>query len=65
MEVYNFKNPTKGPISLKNHNNLTKEPTCFKTHNNPSCIDLVLTNRKKQFMPSALIETGVSGFHRS
>ena len=39
MEVYNFKNLTKGP-------------TCFKNPNKPSCIDYILTNRKKQFMPS-------------
>ena len=39
MEVYNFKNLTKGP-------------TYFKNPNKPSCIDLTLTNRKKQFMPS-------------
>ena len=51
MEVYNFKN-------------LTKKPTCFKNPNKLSCIDLVLTNRKKQFVPFALIETGVSDFHK-
>ena len=51
MEVYNVKNLTKGP-------------TCFKNSNKLSCIDLVLTNRKKQFMPFALIETGVSDFHK-
>ena len=34
VEVYNFKN-------------LTKRPTCFKNSSKPSCIDLILTNRKK------------------
>ena len=47
MEVYNFINLTKGP-------------TCFKNPNKPYCIDLILTNRKKQFMPS----DGVSDFHK-
>ena len=51
MEVYNFKNLNKGP-------------TCFKNPTKPSCIDLILTKRKKQFMPSALIETGVSDFQK-
>ena len=35
MEVYNFKNLTKGPNSFKNPNKL-------------SCIDLILSNRKKK-----------------
>ena len=51
MGVYNFKNPTKGP-------------TCFKNPSKTSCNDLILTNRKKQFMPSTLIETSVSDFHK-
>ena len=51
VEVYNFKNLIKGP-------------TCFKNPSKPSCIDLILTNRKKQFMPSTLIETGVSDFRK-
>ena len=51
VEVYNFKNLTKGP-------------TCFKNPNKPSCIDLILTNKKKQFIPSTLIKTGVSDFHK-
>ena len=61
MEVYNFKNLTKGPTCFKN---LTKGPTCFKNRNKSSCTDLILTNRKKQFMPCALIETGFSDFHK-
>ena len=51
MEVYNFKNLTKGR-------------TCFKNPNKLSCIDVILTNRKKRFMLSTLIETGVSDFHK-
>ena len=52
MEVYNFKNLTKGP-------------TCFKNPIKPSCIGLILTNRKKQFMPSALIKADVSDVHKN
>ena len=51
MDVYNFQNLTKGP-------------TCFKNPNKPSCIDLILTNRKKQFILFALIETGVSDLNK-
>ena len=51
MKVYNLKN-------------LTKRPTCFKNPNKPSCIDLILTKRKKQFIPSALTDTSVSDFHK-
>ena len=51
MEVYNFKNLTKGP-------------TCFKNPSKSSCIDLILTKRKKQFMSSALIKTGASDFQK-
>ena len=51
MEVYNFKNLTKGS-------------TCFKNPNKLSCIGFISTNRKKQFMPCALIETGISDFHK-
>ena len=29
--------------------NLIKEPTCFKNPDNPSCIDVILTNKKVKF----------------
>ena len=31
---------------------------------NPSCIDLILANRKKSFQSSHAIETGLSDFHK-
>ena len=37
--------------------NLIKEPTCFKGKN-PTCIDLILTNKKQPFM-----KFGISDFH--
>ena len=45
---------------LYNLKNLVKEPTCYKNPDNPSCIDLILTNRKNMFCKTATIETGLS-----
>ena len=49
--------------SLNNLYSLIKSPTCFKSADNPSCIDLILTNRKYNFQSSTTIETGLSDFH--
>ena len=43
--------------------NLVKEPTCFKS-GNPRCIDLILTNRGRNFQQTTAIETGLSDFHK-
>ena len=43
--------------------NLVKEPTCFKS-GNPRCIDLILTNRERNFQHTTAIETGLSDFHK-
>ena len=61
MEVFNFKSLTKGPTCFKNTN---KRINFFKNPSKPSCMDLILTNRKKKFMPSALIEMGGSDFYK-
>ena len=42
---------------------LIREPTCFKS-SPPKCIDLILTNRKHNFIHSTTIETGLSDFHK-
>ena len=42
---------------------LVKEPTCFKS-GNPRCIDLILTNRGRNFQHTTAIETGLSDFHK-
>ena len=47
-----------------NFKNLVKEPTCFKNIENPSCIDLILTNKPLYFQTTAVIETGISDFHK-
>ena len=45
--------------------NLIKEPTCFKNPINPSCIDLLLTNKKMCFQNSKALETNLSDFHKN
>ena len=44
--------------------NLVKHPTCLKNLENPSCIDLLLTNKPLSFQTTAVIETGLSDFHK-
>lgn len=43
--------------------NLVKEPTCFKS-DIPTCIDLILTNKKNSFQNTIAVETGLSDFHK-
>ena len=43
--------------------NLIREPTCFKA-SNPRCIDLILTNRGKNFQQTTAVETSLSDFHK-
>ena len=38
-------------------------PTCYKSMN-PTCIDLILTNKKNHFMKSTTFETGLSDYHK-
>ena len=47
-----------------NLSNLIKDPTCFKNVHNPSSIDLMLTNRIRQFQNSHTVETGLSDHHK-
>ena len=42
---------------------LIDPPTCYKSIN-PTCIDLILTNKKNHFMKSAMFETGLSDHHK-
>ena len=44
--------------------NLTKHPTCFNNPENPSCIDLLLTNKRQSSQTITVIETGLSDFHK-
>ena len=41
---------------------LIDEPTCFK--GSPSCIDLIITNRKRYFKNTCVTVTGTSDFHK-
>ena len=43
--------------------NLIKEPTCFKSQNS-TLLDLILTNRPRNFMQSHNFETGLSDCHK-
>ena len=43
---------------------LVKEATCFQSINSPSCIDPILTNKSLCFQKTAVVETGLSDFHR-
>ena len=42
---------------------LIKKPTCYQSHA-PSCIDLILTNRKYLFQLSNSFESGLSDHHK-
>ena len=41
---------------------LIKKPTCFQS-TSPSCIDLILTNKKEFFKNSNVFEVGISDHH--
>ena len=43
--------------------NLIKDKPCFKTIEG-TCIDLILTNRKRSFENTCTVETGINYFHR-
>ena len=49
---------------MYNLSNLIKDPTCFKNPISPSLIDLILTNRPRNFQNSLTIETGLSDHHK-
>ena len=51
FEIYNLKH-------------LIKDKTCFKNPTKPICIDLIITNRRKRFQNSVVIETCSSDFHK-
>ena len=51
-------------MNLFDLKNLVREPTCFKS-SNPRCIDLMLTNRGRNFQQTTAIETGLSDFHKT
>ena len=41
---------------------LIKKPTCFQS-SNPTCIDLILTNKKESFKNTDVTEVGISDHH--
>ena len=50
-------------IQAYNLNNLINKPTSFQS-NTPTCIDLILTNKKNLFKLSNTFETGISDHHK-
>ena len=44
--------------------NMVNEPTCFKSKEKPSCVDLILTNKFRNFQSTVTIESGLSDFHK-
>ena len=45
--------------------NLIKGAACYKIPENPICIDLILANNHNSFQNLGLIETGLSGLHKT
>ena len=45
-----------------NLEHLIKKSTCFK--GSPSCMDVIITNRKAYFKKACILETGISDFHK-
>ena len=39
-----------------------KQPSCFQS-SNPTCMDLILTNKKEFFKNTGVIEVGISDHH--
>ena len=56
--------PLKDFCHAYNCQNMIKDKTCFKNPHNSSCIDLIITNRHKNFQNSVVIETGFSDFRK-
>ena len=50
-------------IQACDSNSRIKKPTCYQPHT-PSCIDLILTNRKDLFQLSNTFKTGLSDHHK-
>ena len=45
-------------------NNVVDGATCFKNPENPSCIDLILTSRRRSSQECHIIESGLLDFNR-
>ena len=50
--------------AIYNTKNIIKEKTCFKNPENPTRINLILTNRPRNFQDSTVVETGLSNFDK-
>ena len=52
-------------MRVNNLKSLIKVPTCYKNPENPSCIDLILTSKPRNFRNLSAIETWLSDFHKT
>ena len=55
---------TKDLCGIYSFRNLVKNATCFENPDSLKCIDLMLTNRNKNFQNSCVIDTGLFDFHK-
>ena len=44
--------------------NVVKKPTCFKNPAEPTCIDMIITNKRGMFQSAKTYETDLSDFHK-
>ena len=56
--------PMKDFCCAYNLTNLVHEATCFKNPTHPTCIGIILTNKRRSFQNTNIIETGLSDFHK-
>ena len=49
-------------MNIFNLDSLINKPNCFQWAN-PTCIDLILTNKKRLFKSSNVLEIGISDHH--
>ena len=56
--------PMKVFCDTYNLTSLVNVATCFKSIDRPTSIDLILTNKKRSFQSTSIIETGLSDFHK-
>ena len=50
--------------NVSNLKSLSKKRSCFENPDNRSCIELLLTNRSRNFQNTSTIVTGISDFHK-
>ena len=49
---------------INNFKRLLDKPTCYKKPTNPSCVDLIIINKPRNFQSFCMFKTGLSDFHK-